>query len=122
MHKLIKDSIYNVEVYKPGKSGEDIRKNNARLEEVNLLASNENPLGPSPRAVHAIKKSLEEGSLYPDSNCRLLREKIGGYLGVSPGNICVGNGTTELILLIGLTFLNPDDVFIMSKSPSLWQK
>lgn len=115
MKRLIKDNILKINHYLPGKSIETVKRELGLGGEITKLASNENPLGPSPLAVEAIKKSLEEGHLYPDDNCYYLKESIAEYLGISPKNLAIGNGTTESILLIGLAFLNPEDTFIMSQ-------
>lgn len=115
MKELARDCIFRVETYKPGKSFEDLKREFSIEGEIAKLASNENPLGPSPLAVDAIQKSLKDGNLYPDTDCHDLKQKIGEYLQISPDKLCVGNGTTELILLLGLTFLNPCDTFIMSR-------
>lgn len=122
MKKLIRENILKVKHYEPGLPIE-VLKRELRLEgEMSKLASNENPLGPSPLAISAVKKSLGEGNYYPDTGCYLLREKIAEHLGISPQNICIGNGTTDLILFIGITFLNPGDTFIMSKCSFIMAK
>jgi histidinol-phosphate aminotransferase len=64
------------------------------------LASNENQLGPSRKALACIRKALPSLSLYPDSNCELLRRKLGARFGVSEEQVIVGNGSDELLLLI----------------------
>jgi histidinol-phosphate aminotransferase len=122
MKKLIKDCVYNVEQYEPGKPIEVLRRELGLDGEIYKMASNENPLGPSPKALEAIQNSLHESNFYPDNSCYLLREKLGKYLGVAPRNIFVGNGTTELIYLAGVAFLNPQDKIIMSESGFIMAK
>jgi len=122
MKKLIRDCVQNIEQYEPGKTIEVIRRELALEGEIHKLASNENPLGPSPLALKAIKESLDEGHLYPDNRCHDLRERLAAHLGLPPKNIAVGNGTTELILLIGVAFLNPGETFIMSESSFIMGK
>lgn len=122
MKKLIKDCVFNVEQYVPGKPIEVLKRELGLEGEICKLASNENPLGPSPLAIEAIKNSLDESNFYPDNSCYLLREKLGEYLGFSPKNILVGNGTTELIYLTGIAFLNPEDTMIMSESGFIMAK
>ena len=97
MKKLIRDSVFNVEQYEPGKPIEVLRRELGLEGEICKLASNENPLGPSPLALEAIRNSLDESNFYPDNSCYLLREKLGKCLNVDPKYILVGNGTTELI-------------------------
>jgi histidinol-phosphate aminotransferase len=115
MKKLIKDCVFNVEPYVPGKPIEVLKREFGLEGEICKMASNENPLGPSPLALEAVRNSLDGSNLYPDSSCYLLREKLGEYLGMSPKNILVGNGSTELIYSAGIAFLNPEDKFIMSE-------
>lgn len=115
MKKLIRDSVSRIDYYEPGISIEVLKRELELEEEISKLASNENPLGPSPLAIDAIKKSLGEGNFYPDNTCYYLKERIAENLGISPKNLCIGNGTTELILLMGLAFLNPGETFIMSE-------
>ena len=122
MKKLIRDSVFKIAQYEPGKSIEDLRRKLALEGEIHKLASNENPLGPSPLAIEAIKKSLTEGNLYPDNSCHDLRERLSKHLGISPNNLVVGNGTTELIFLMGVAFLNPGETFIMSESSFIMGK
>jgi histidinol-phosphate aminotransferase len=86
------------------------------------MASNENPLGPSPLAIDAIRKNLNEANLYPDNSCYHLKEKLANHLGVSPENLRIGNGSSELILLLGLAFLNPEDTMVMSRSSFIFAK
>lgn len=122
MKKLIRDNILKIEQYEPGKPIEVLKRELGLEGEISKLASNENPLGPSPLAIDAIKKSLGDGHLYPDNSCHNLRERIAEYLGISPHNLGIGNGTTELIYLMGVAFLNPGETFIMSKSSFIMAK
>lgn len=122
MKNLIKACVFNVEQYEPGKPIEVLRRELGLEGEICKLASNENPFGASPLALDAIRNALEESNFYPDNSCYLLREKLGEHLGFSPGNILVGNGTTELIYLTGIAFLNPEDKLIMSESAFIMPK
>lgn len=122
MKKLIRDTVLKIEEYEPGKSIEVLKRELALVRKIHKLASNENPLGPSSLAIKAIRKSLGEGHLYPDNSCYDLRERLSEHLGISPHTIAVGNGTTELIFLMGMTFLNPGENFIMSESSFIMGK
>lgn len=122
MKKLIRDSVLKIEQYQPGKPAEVLKRELDLKEEVCKLASNENPLGPSPLAVAAIQKSLREANLYPDNNCHYLKERLAKHLRILPENLRIGNGTTELILFLGMAFLNPDDALIMSQSSFIMAK
>jgi histidinol-phosphate aminotransferase len=120
--KLIRESVSKIEQYQPGKPAEILKKELALKEEVCKLASNENPLGPSFLAIAAIQKSLKEANLYPDNSCYYLKEKLAEHLRIPPENLRIGNGTTELILFLGIAFLNPEDTLIMSKSSFIMAK
>lgn len=101
---------------------EVIKRELALEGEFSKLASNENPLGPSPLAIQAIKESIEESNLYPDDSCYDLKKSLAEHLGISSKNLCVGNGTTELIMLLGVAFLNPGERFITSQSSFIMAK
>ncbi|UCE41508.1 MAG: histidinol-phosphate transaminase [Candidatus Aminicenantes bacterium] len=122
MKKLIRDSVSKIEPYLPGKPSEVLKRELVLKEEICKLASNENPLGPSPLAIAAIQKSLKEANLYPDNSCYYLKERLAEHLLVFPENLRIGNGSTELILLLGITFLDPDDTFVMSQSSFIMAK
>ena len=122
MKKLIRDNVSKIEQYHPGKPSEVLKRELALKEEICKLASNENPLGPSPLAIAAIQKSLKEANLYPDNSCYYLKEKLAKHLRIPPENLRIGNGTTELILFLGIAFLNPEDTLIMSQSSFIMAK
>lgn len=78
------------------------------------LASNENPLGPSPKAVEAVQRAAAKLNTYPDMTGRSLRAKIAAKFGVESDSVILGNGSDELIHLIGLLFLDgPGDQAIV---------
>lgn len=110
----VRKNILNFQPYIPGKPIDDVKRE-LNLKEVVKLASNENPLGPSPKAVSAIKKVLNKINIYPDGYCFDLRKKIAKIHGISESQIIFGNGTDEIIELAGKTFLNPGDEIIVSK-------
>ena len=87
MKKLIRDNVLKIEQYEPGKPIELLRRELGIEGEVHKMASNENPLGPSPLAIAAIKEALEEGNFYPDNSCYELREKLGRYFARCPNII-----------------------------------
>ena len=122
MKKLIKDSVFTVENYEPGLPLEILQRKLRLKGDICKLASNENPLGPSPLALKAIQKSLSDGHLYPDTSCYELREKLSELMGIPKDGLCIGNGTTELIYLIGVAFLDAGDTFIMSESSFIMAK
>ena len=73
------------------------------------LASNENPLGPSPLGLVAARKALDSCHLYPDGGCTFLREKLARKWGMEPGNFVIGNGSNEVMILLAQAFLRPGD-------------
>jgi histidinol-phosphate aminotransferase len=73
------------------------------------LSANENPLGPSPRVVEAIRREATRVHLYPDGGSSALRDALGRMLGVAPAQIVIGNGADELITLIALAAFDPGD-------------
>ncbi len=77
------------------------------------LASNENPLGPSPRALEAMKGVLEGLNRYPDGGGYYLKQALADRYGLSPENFTLGNGTNEVLENIGKAFLDPGDQAIM---------
>ncbi|MEY4403388.1 MAG: hypothetical protein RIR91_1423, partial [Verrucomicrobiota bacterium] len=73
------------------------------------LASNENPLGPSPKGLAAAQKALQVCHLYPDGGCTFLREKLASHWSMKPENFVVGNGSNEVMILLSQAFLRPGD-------------
>jgi histidinol-phosphate aminotransferase len=111
---LAKPAVLTQPVYEPGKPIEYVaRELGLDPKGIIKLASNENPFGPSPRAVAAAKQALEQGELYPDGGCFELRQKLAAARGLQPDQIAVGNGSNELIELLGHVFLGPGDEVVM---------
>ena len=101
-------NLANLPVYQPGRPIEEVaREHNLPVESVIKLASNENPLGPSPKAVAAMRKALDSLHLYPDGNAFYLKRKLAGKLNVKPEQICLGNGSNEIIEFVGHAFMRP---------------
>ena len=113
VEKLIRREILGITPYVPGKPIEEVQRE-LGLEEVIKLASNENPFGPSPRAVQAATAALTEIHLYPDGNCYMLKEALAEELGVKPEEIIVGNGCDEVIKLVAEAFFQPGDEIIVA--------
>jgi histidinol-phosphate aminotransferase len=111
---LVKPSVLSQPVYEPGKPIEDVARE-LGLDPAGIikLASNENPFGPSPRAVEAAKRALENGQLYPDGGCFALREKLASHRGLASEQFIVGNGSNEIIELLGHALLGPGDEVVM---------
>ncbi len=95
-------------LYEPGKPIEETaRESGLRPEDIVKLASNENPLGPSPRALEAMQRALEQANFYPDGGGFYLRAALAKKLGVTKENIILGNGSNEIIEFVGHAFLRP---------------
>ncbi|MDD5757156.1 MAG: aminotransferase class I/II-fold pyridoxal phosphate-dependent enzyme, partial [bacterium] len=113
IEKLIRKNILQFQPYIPGKPIAEVKRE-LGLKRVIKLASNENPLGPSLKALQAVKKALNSVFLYPEGSGILLKRKIAKKLALRPSNIILGNGSDELIEIIGKTFLDPGDEIIVS--------
>src|SRR5436190_16322757 len=95
-------ALRNLPVYQPGRPIEEVaRALGLPADGIIKLASNENPLGPSPAALAAMETVLKNLHLYPDGNAFLLKQKLAQKLGVEPRNLVLGNGSNEFIELVG---------------------
>ena len=112
---LARKSILDLSPYIPGKPIEDVKRE-LGLSEVIKLASNETSVGPSPLAVEAIKKEVENINLYPEATSRLLREKIAHKLKIDKEMIIIGNGADDVIDLIGMAFINEGEEIIIGET------
>ncbi|HVQ21627.1 MAG TPA: histidinol-phosphate transaminase, partial [Terrimicrobiaceae bacterium] len=102
--------------YEPGKPVEELaREMGLQPEEIIKLASNENPLGPSPKALAAMREALERSHFYPDGGGWALRGAIAEKVGLSRENVILGNGSNEIIEFIGHAFLRPGDEVITAR-------
>ncbi|MBI4661869.1 MAG: histidinol-phosphate transaminase [Verrucomicrobia bacterium] len=112
---LAKRSVLTQPVYEPGKPIEYVaRELGLDPNGIIKLASNENPFGPSPRALEAARHALEKGELYPDGGCFELRQKLAVERGLGADQFIVGNGSNEIIELLGHAFLGPGDEVVMA--------
>ena len=102
--------------YKPGKPIEELaRERGLKPTDIIKMASNENPLGPSPKAVAAMTKALSEAHIYPDGFGYKLREALANKFGVAIEQTILGNGSNEIIEFIGHAFLKPGDNVITAE-------
>jgi len=106
-----------IEFIKPYQGGKPIEEVERELGITNVvkMASNENPLGPAPMAVEAIKESASKVNLYPDGNAYYLKNELAEHLGVSPENLIIGNGSNDILQILGDTFISPDNETIYSE-------
>jgi histidinol-phosphate aminotransferase len=103
-------------VYQPGKPIEETaREIDADPRDIIKLASNENPLGPSPKAIAAMHEAVDCAQLYPDGGCFYLCNALAQKHEISPDNIIIGNGSNEIIELLGHAFLKPGDAILTSE-------
>ncbi|MBM7556480.1 histidinol-phosphate transaminase [Halanaerobacter jeridensis] len=112
---LIREEILSIKPYVPGKPIEEVKRE-LGLEEVIKLASNENPLGASQSAIDVMKKAAEDVHIYPDGNVYRLRKKLSEKLGVAENELTFGNGSDEIVIMLGQAFMNPDDEIIMAET------
>ncbi len=102
-----------MEPYTPGKPISEVQRE-LGLDRVVKLASNENPLGPSPKAVAAVKAAAESMNLYPDGAAYELKVALADHFGMPESTVMIGNGSDELIHLLGLVYLDgPNDEMIV---------
>ncbi len=106
--------IKNVKVYEPGKPIEEIEKQ-LGISPIIKLASNENPLGPSPMAVRAIIEDLKNLNRYPDGGSLKLKSALAEKLNVKPDNIFVGLGSNEALDIVARAYLRPGKSAVYSK-------
>ncbi|MGE5060692.1 MAG: histidinol-phosphate transaminase [Betaproteobacteria bacterium] len=100
--------------YEPGKPIEEVEREYGISGSLKL-ASNENPLGPSPRALAVLRERLPELHLYPDGDCFYLKRALAQKLGVQPDRLIFGNGSNEIIELAARTFMRPGDEAVMAE-------
>ena len=111
-HAWLRDLV----AYEPGKPIEDVaRELGLEPHQIIKLASNENPLGPSPKALVAMREALERAHFYPDGGGYYLCQAIAEKLGLQRENIILGCGSNEVIEFIGHAFLRPGDEVITAR-------
>lgn len=113
MSSLFRKELATLKKYVPGKPIEEVKKREYGLTDIVKLASNENPLGPSPKAIQAIKDEAENVFLYPESTSPALREAIANKFNISSEQIMMGNGGEEILKFIAQTFINEGDEAVM---------
>ncbi len=116
MWKTAHEHILKLVAYEPGKPVEELaREMGLQTSDIIKLASNENPLGPSPKALAAMHDALERAHFYPDGGGWALRTAIAEKLGLARENVVLGNGSNELIEFIGHAFLRDGDEVIVAR-------
>jgi histidinol-phosphate aminotransferase len=111
--ELVAEYIKKLIPYVPGKPIEELERELGIKDSIKI-ASNENPVGPSPKAVAAIQQCLQNLHRYPDGNATLLKDKLARKLGIKPAMIVTGNGSNEVLELVAATFMRPGDHAVVS--------
>jgi histidinol-phosphate aminotransferase len=114
MSVIPRKAVLNVKPYLPGKPIEEVKRE-LGLQDVIKMASNENPLGPSPKAMDAIKKYVGSINRYPEGGCFYLRAAVAKKFKIKPEQLIFGNGSDELIELTLKAFVNEGDEVIVAK-------
>ncbi|MBN1782923.1 histidinol-phosphate transaminase [bacterium] len=111
MKPLVTRNIEKLRPYQPGKPIEETKRELGLPDPVKM-ASNENPLGPSPKAIEAMKAACGEMHYYPDGGCYTLKEALAAHLAqydIEPHNLIIGNGSNEIIEFVIRTFVAPNE-------------
>jgi len=113
---LAQPGVQKLSPYVPGKPVEELaREFGLRPDDIVKLASNENPLGPSPMAIAAIESVLPDMTRYPDGNGFALKQALADRLAVSPSMITLGNGSNDILELITRAFVGPQHEVVFSE-------
>ena len=106
-----KPSIETIQPYQGGRPIEEVQRE-LGITDIIKLASNENPLGPSPLALQAIAESAKHVHLYPDGNAYYLKNGLAQHLGISAEHLILGNGSNDVLQIIAEAYIAPDDEVI----------
>lgn len=112
--KLANQSVRDLVPYEPGKPVETLERELGIRDSIKL-ASNENPLGPSPLALASIKDALNHAHIYPDGDGFEIKNKLSHFLGVHPNQITLGNGSENILELIVKAYLEKNDSAVISQ-------
>jgi len=110
---LIREELAPLVPYAPGLRASEVRESSG-CDVIRKLSSNENPYGPVPLALEAMEAVLARLNVYPDGSARVLKKRLGEFLGVSSDHVVVGNGSNELIRLVGQAVLRPGDEVVFA--------
>jgi histidinol-phosphate aminotransferase len=109
-------ALKDVPVYLPGRPIEEVaRELGLPAGDIIKLASNENPLGPSPAAMAAMQKAIAQLHLYPDGNAFYIKQGLARKLGMEPANLILGNGSNEIIEFVGHALMGPGVDVVVSQ-------
>lgn len=113
--KLVPDYLKDLKIYQAGKPIEEVAREKG-LTRITKLASNENPLGPSPFAIREMTNALWEIHRYPDMHAYRLKSKLAKYYDLNVNNIILGNGSEGIMAYIARAFLGPGDEVVTSEN------
>jgi len=108
-------ALANLPVYQPGRPSRKWPANSGAAEDIIKLASNENPLGPSPKALAAMREAIQKVHLYPDGNAFYLKNRLARELSVQPANLILGNGSNEVLEFVAHACLGPGTDVVVSQ-------
>lgn len=108
-----KAHLASVKTYQPGKPLEELKRD-LGIKNAVKMASNENALGPSPKAMAAVRKALSKAHRYPDGGCYSLRQKLAKFLQVPAGWLVFGNGSDELLVFAARAFVSKGDEVVIA--------
>jgi histidinol-phosphate aminotransferase len=108
----VRPEVLKLKPYVPGKPIVEVQQEYG-LQEVIKLASNENPLGPSPLAVDAMRQAAAEVHIYPEATARALRQALAAQVNLPEDWLMVGNGSDELLRLLAGSYIRPGDRVVL---------
>lgn len=112
----VNPALETLPVYQPGRPIEEVaRELGLPASQIIKLASNENPLGPSPAALKAMQEVLAHLHLYPDGNAFYLKQKLAAKFTLKPANLILGNGSNEIIEFVGHALMTPGTNIVVSQ-------
>lgn len=111
---LAAPGVRTLQPYQPGKPESELRREYG-LSDIIKLASNENPLGPSPKALAAMRDALSGLARYPDGNGFELKTALAAQLGVPMAALTLGNGSNDVLELVARAFLTPEHAAVFSE-------
>ena len=114
LKKFVRPNLKNFDPYIPGKPISELKRE-LRIKKIIKVASNENPMGPSPLAVKEIIRASKNAFIYPPGDCYELRGVLSRLLRIDPGELIFGSGSDEIIELLGKCFLNSNDSIVVSE-------
>jgi histidinol-phosphate aminotransferase len=112
--KLAREEVLTVRPYVPGKPVEELQRERG-LDSVHKLASNENPHGPAPEILEAIREAAADLNRYPDDCAFYLYRALAEHLGVEQERILIGSGSVEILYMMGTAFVKPGDTLVFAK-------